>query len=181
MNVSLNASINTAIPSIQRTAPLYTAFKSYKSQPGDVVISHSSKPNDVSMVRNTPDERKQIRAAIASHLPKYFLWTGYIGDVNRHFGVNHYWEIPSARIGEALSFIASMFENAAPLFPSYSQNPAPQQALQPAPVPENWENARYELEAVLSQFENYRKWFNEQADLMDFAITSINRTLAAIK
>lgn len=177
MNISLNASIN-GLNTARLPSPVAPVkFNAAKSQPGDVV--YFGNPNEVSTVLNTPQERMELRKALASHLPRFTFWKVYIGEVNRHFGVNHYWEIPSGRISEALSFIASMFESSSPLFPSYSQSPvAPEVNL--APEPENLENIRYELEAVLSQFENYRKWFKEQSDLMDFAITSINRTLATI-
>ena len=177
MNISLNTSIKglNAARLFSPVAPV--KFNAAKSQPGDVV--YFSNPNEVTTVLNTPQERMELRKALASHLPRFTFWKVYIGEVNRHFGVNHYWEIPSDRISEALSFIASMFENPAPLFPSYSQSPVTPE-VNPAPEFENLENARYELEAVLSQFENYRKWFKEQSDLMDFAITSINRTLATI-
>lgn len=174
MQVSLNASINTAFSSATLAA-CPVKFNSGKARPGDVVFFND--PNELTTVQNTPEERRKLRKAIAAHLPRFTFWKVYIGDVNRHFGVNHYWEIPSARINEALSFIASMFPTVQK-FPSYSQEPT---AIQPPEIPENWENAKFELIAVLDQFTHYRDWFKQQSELMDYAITSINKTLKAIK
>lgn len=174
MQVSLNASINTAFSSATLAA-YPVKFNAAKSQPGDVV--YFGNPNEVSTVLNTPHERMELRKALASHLPRFTFWKVYICEVNRHFGVNHYWEIPSDRINEALSFIASMFP-AVQKFPSYSQEPT---TIQPPGIPENWENAKFELIAVLDQFTHYRDWFKQQSELMDYAIKSINKTLKAIK
>ena len=176
MQVNLNTSVNAAF-SPNTLAAYPVKFNSGKARPGDVVFFND--PNELSTVQNTPEERRELRKAIASHLPRFSFWNVYIGDVNRHFGVNHYWEIPSARINEALGFIASMFPGGQK-FPSYSQEAAP--VIQPAPeISENWENAKFELIAVLDQFTHYRDWFKQQSELMDYAIKSINKTLKAIK
>lgn len=182
MNIRLKASITTArrvySQSAAKPAPIAPIvpkrFNSYTAQPGDIVMSNWSGKPDISTVQNTPEERKQLRNAIASYLPKFHFWTGYVGDINRKFGVNHYWEIPSDKIPEALEAVENLFKEV-PLFPSYSQSPAP------AVQSEAQDAARWELEAALNQFETYRKWFKEQSDLMDYAINSVKATLAAIQ
>lgn len=188
MNVNLSASI-TANPRFfshysQRVQGAGSSsnqakeFNSSRSMPGDLVF-HSwqgRRQSEISTVQNTPEERKLIRDAIAAHLPKYHFWTGYIGDVNRTMGVNHYWEIPSDRIQETLSVIESIFKDC-PSFPSYSQEPVPSVTLPPAIL----DDIQAQLEASLNQFEIYSRWFKEQAELMDYAANSIKESLAAFK
>lgn len=179
MNINLNASIN-GINAARLSSPVAPVtpvkFNTAKAMPGDVVTAGWYRnPGAASIVQNTPEERKALRDAIAAHLPRFHFWTGYIGEVNNAMGVNHYWEIPSSQISQAIAYVDSMFQPQ-PVYPSYSQAPAP------APViSEDWINARYELEAALNQFETYRRWFKEQADLMDYAIKSVKSTLAALQ
>lgn len=171
MNVSISAAINTAYPSSSPVAPVVSNYSAAHSMPGDLVSYRNSEP---SVVRNTPAERKSIRKALGSKLPKFHFWSGYIGEVNKALGVKHYWEIPSARIPEALNVIDSMFKQA-PVFPSFSQD-------EPAPViPEHWEDAKYELMGVLNQFQTYQKWFKKQADLMEYAAASVSKVLSKLE
>lgn len=169
MNINLNASLyaDSRFFNLPTGAVM---FNTKTSQPGPLVYS-TGRGGGLSTVRNTPEDRKTIRAALASHLPKFSMWTAYIGDINKALGVRHYWEIPSEKLPEVLKVIDSLFKTQPVLFPSYSQTPKD----------ERLENAGYELEAVLSQFEAYRKWFREQAELMDFAINSVTKTLETIK
>ena len=193
MQVNLNASINTASVNTvnsfnaagaavrfnsgraRLSSPVVpTNFNTAKAMPGDVVRYRDR--GAASVVQNTPEERKALREAIAAHLPRFHFWTGYIGEVNNAMGVNHYWEIPSSQINRALAYVDSMFQSQ-PVYPSYSQAPL----NEPEAIPEEWEDAKLELEAVINQFEAYRKWFKEQADLMEHAVKCVNSTLAALK
>lgn len=185
MQVNLNASITSNPQFFSRYTQALRRpdgvkeFNSSKSMPGDVVIGtgYNKGSKEITTVRNTPAERKVIREAIASYLPKFHFWTGYIGDVNRAMGVNHYWEIPSARIPETLKCINAMFQAQPALFPSYSQDPV----TPPPVISEKLEEAQMQLEAALSQFQIYKRWFKEQSELMDYAIEQVNKTLAVIR